>query len=42
MSRVPNVSAVGSLIYAMVCTRHDLAFAVSTVSWFISNLGKQH
>src|SRR3954469_22976280 len=42
MSRVPYASAVGSLMYAMVCTRPDLAFAVSTVSRFMSNPGKQH
>jgi len=41
MSRVPCASALGSLMYAMVCTRPDLAYAVSTVSWFMSNPGKQ-
>jgi len=42
MSRVPYASAVGSLMYAMVCTRSDLAYTVSTISWFMSNPGKQH
>src|SRR3954465_2434979 len=42
MSRVPYASAVGSLMYAMVCIRPDLAFAVSSVSRFMSNPGKQH
>ena len=42
MSRVPYASAVGSLIYTMICTRHDLAYAVSTVSQFMSNSGKQY
>jgi len=37
MSRIPNVSLVESLIYAMVCTKSYLAYAVSTVSRFISN-----
>ena len=32
MSKVPYASAVGCLMYAMVCTRPDLAHAVSTVS----------
>ena len=32
MSRVPYASEVGSLMYAMVCTRPDLAYAVSAVS----------
>ena len=42
MSRVSYASAVGSLMYAMVCTRPDLAYAVSTVSRFMSNPEKQH
>ena len=32
MRRVPYAAAVGSLMYAMVCTRPDIAFAVETVS----------
>jgi len=42
MSRVPYASVVGSLMYAMVCTRPDLVYAISTVSRFMSNSGKQH
>ena len=42
LSRVPYVSAMGSLMYDMVCNRSDLAFAVSTVSQFMSNPDKQH
>ena len=42
MSRVQYASAVGSLMYAMVCTRPDLANAISTVSRFMSNSEKQH
>jgi len=42
MSRVPYTSAVGSLMNVMVRTRPDLAYAVSTVSRFMSNSGKQH
>ncbi|GKA27191.1 retrovirus-related pol polyprotein from transposon TNT 1-94 [Tanacetum coccineum] len=37
MDRVPYASAVGSLMYAMVCTRPDLAHAVGVVSRFLSN-----
>jgi len=40
MSRVPYASAVGSLMYVMVCTRSDLAYAITTVSRFMSNPGK--
>ena len=42
MSRVPYASAVGSLMYAMVCTRPDLAHAVSVVSRFTGQPGKEH
>ena len=42
MSRVPYASAVGNLMYAMICTRPDLAYAVSMVSRFMHNPGKEH
>jgi hypothetical protein len=42
MSKVPYASAVGCLIYAMVCTRSDLAYAVSVVSKYMTNPGRQH
>ncbi|KAL5578011.1 hypothetical protein UlMin_019710 [Ulmus minor] len=42
MSKVPYSSAVGSLMYAMVCTRPDIAYAVGVVSRFLSNSGKEH
>ena len=42
MSRVPYASAVGSLMYAMVCTRPDIAHAVGVVSHFLSNPGREH
>ena len=42
ISQVLYASAVRSLMYVMVCTRLNLAYAVSTVSRFISNPGKQH
>jgi len=42
MSRVPYASVVRSLMYAMVCTRPNLVYAVSTVSRFMSNPEKQH
>jgi len=42
IEHVPYASAVGSLMYAMVCTRPDIAHAVSTVSRFMSNPGRPH
>ncbi|KAL7001863.1 hypothetical protein U1Q18_052394 [Sarracenia purpurea var. burkii] len=42
MSDVPYASAFGCLMYAMVCTRPDLAHAVSTVSKYMANPGREH
>lgn len=42
MRKVPYASAVGSLMYAMVCTRPDIAHAVGVVSRFMSNPGREH
>ena len=40
MSKVPYASTVGSLMYAMVCTRPDIAHAVGVVSRYMKNPGK--
>ena len=42
MSSIPYSSAVGSLMYAMVCTRPDIAHSVGLVSRYLSNPGKAH
>lgn len=42
MTKVSYASTVGSLIYDMVCTRSDLAYAVGVVSRFLSNSGREH
>eukprot|EP00253_Pinus_taeda_P002364 PITA_02364 len=42
MSKVPYASTVGSLMYAMVCTRLDIAHAVGVVSRYMNNPGKEH
>jgi len=42
MEAVPYSATVGSLMYAMVCTRPDIAHAVVMVSRFLSNLGNDH
>nr|KYP38863.1 Retrovirus-related Pol polyprotein from transposon TNT 1-94 [Cajanus cajan] len=40
--QVPYASAVGSLMYTMVCTRPDLAYAVSVVSRYLNQPQKEH
>jgi len=42
MSKVPYTSVVGSLMYAMVCTRPDIVHAVGVVSRYVNNPGKEH
>jgi ATP-binding cassette subfamily B (MDR/TAP) protein 1 len=42
MSRVPYSSVVGSLMYAMVCPRSDFSYAMSLVSRYMANPGKEH
>ena len=42
MAKVPYSSAVGSLMYAMMCTRPDIAHAIGVVSRFLENPGKEH
>jgi hypothetical protein len=42
MSRVPYSSTIGSLMYAMVCTRPDISHAVGFVSRYMNNPGKEH
>ena len=42
MQKIPYASIVGSLMYAMVCTRLDIAHAVGVVSRFLSDPGKEH
>ncbi|KAL5546738.1 hypothetical protein UlMin_006425 [Ulmus minor] len=42
VENIPYASAIGSLMYAMVCTRPDLAYSASLVSRFMSNLGRGH
>jgi hypothetical protein len=42
MSHVPYASVVGSLMYAMVCTRPDIAHSVGVLSRYMSKPGKEH
>ena len=39
---IPYSSAVGSLMYAMVCTHLDISHVVGVVSIFLENSGKAH
>ena len=40
MARVPYTSVVGSLMYVMICTMPDISQAVSMVSRYMHNPGK--
>ncbi|GKD21939.1 hypothetical protein Tco_1223642, partial [Tanacetum coccineum] len=42
MQNVPYASAVGSIMYAVRCTRPDVAFAQNITSRFQQNPGKPH
>ncbi|XP_073526410.1 uncharacterized protein [Phyllobates terribilis] len=42
MEHVPYDVVVGSLMCAMLCTRPDLAFAISVLSRYMSDHGDKH
>ena len=42
MSRIPFASAVGSLMYAMLCTRPDIFYAVGIVNRYQFDPGEEH
>ena len=42
MSRIPFALAVGSLMYAMLCTRPDICYAMGIVSRYQSYPGEEH
>ena len=42
MQRIPYASAIGSIMYAVRCTRPDVAFAQNIVSRFQQNPGERH
>ena len=42
MRQVPYVFVVGSLMYAMLCTRLNIRYLVGMVSRYQSNLGPKH
>ncbi|KAL1569025.1 secreted RxLR effector protein 161-like protein [Salvia divinorum] len=42
MKKIPYASAIGSLMYAQVCTRPDLAFIVNMLGMYLSNPRMDH
>ena len=42
MREVPYASAIGSIMYAMICTRPDVSFALSVTSRYQSDPGMEH
>ena len=40
--KVPYASIIGSLMYAMICTRLNIAHVVGVVSRFLTNHGNEH
>ena len=42
MKAIPYSSVVGSLMYAQVCTRPDIAFAVGVLGRYMSDHGQSH
>ena len=42
MRGIPNASAVGSLMYAMLCTNPDICFVVGMVSRYQSDPSEEH
>ncbi|KAL0559360.1 hypothetical protein IC582_003969 [Cucumis melo] len=42
MSNIPYASAIGSLMYAMLCTRPDICYSVGIVSRYQSNPRRDH
>ena len=42
MSQVPYASAMRSLIYAMICTRPDIAQVLGAVGQYMVNPGGEH
>ena len=42
MKSIPYASVIGSIMYAQVCTRPDLAFVTGMLGRYQSNLGQDH
>ena len=42
MQQIPYASAIGSLMYAQVCKRPDIAYIVGMLGRYLSNPGNDH
>ncbi|KAK9044498.1 hypothetical protein V6N11_058398 [Hibiscus sabdariffa] len=42
MSQIPYASVIGSIMYAIICTRPDLSYALSMTSRYQANPGEGH
>ena len=42
MAKVPYASVIGSIMYAMLCTRPDVAHALSVTSKYQADPGEDH
>ncbi|PKI67476.1 hypothetical protein CRG98_012060 [Punica granatum] len=42
MNRIPYASTIGSIMYAMLCTRSDVSYALSMTSRYQSDPGERH
>ena len=42
MDMIPYASAIGSIMYVMLCTRPDIAHALSVTSRYQADLGLEH
>ncbi|GAA0154631.1 hypothetical protein LIER_12557 [Lithospermum erythrorhizon] len=42
MKDIPYASAIGSIMYVMLCTRPDVSYALSVTSRYQANPGESH
>ena len=42
MDSIPYTSTVKSILYVMICTRSDVAYALSVTSWYQDDPGESH
>jgi hypothetical protein len=42
MRAIPHALAIGSIMYAMICTRPDISYALNATSGYQSNYGDAH